>query len=128
MTRFEQELNGTLGEFWKKDALKKIANAESDIESGRMIIDDLGVATWKSNGHCIMDDMAEVVEHSKYADIFDRKATKDMRAIENEKFFKQYRESMKNHKPSEEEMFEMRATFGRGTKVVDVITGETITL
>jgi len=35
-----------------------------------------------------------------------------------------YRKAMENYVPSDEEMFEMRAAFGPGTTVVNVITGK----
>lgn len=41
-----------------------------------------------------------------------------------EQFLAEYREARKNHTPSEEELFEMRAAFGEGSTVVDVITGQ----
>jgi hypothetical protein len=37
------------------------------------------------------------------------------------------RESMKNHVPSDEEMYEMRAAFGPGQKIVNVVTGQEYT-
>jgi hypothetical protein len=39
-------------------------------------------------------------------------------------FAKQYKEARKNYKPSGEQMFEMRAAFGPGETVVDIITGQ----
>ena len=39
-----------------------------------------------------------------------------------------YRKAMKNHKPGPEELFEMRAAFGPGAEVVNVITGQKIQL
>ena len=125
MSRFDMELSGQLGQFWKQDALKRIKEAEEDIETGRMILTDV-VATWQSNSRCIMDDMAEVVEHSKYADKFGREATRIERDIQNAEFLAEYREQMKDYKPSQEEMAEMRAAFGAGTTVVDVFTGREV--
>ena len=46
----------------------------------------------------------------------------------NEKMIRDYRERMKNYSPSHEEITEMRANFGEGTKVVNVITGKTTSL
>lgn len=37
-----------------------------------------------------------------------------------------YRAARRNHVPSDEEMFEMRAAFGAGTTVVDVLTGKKV--
>ena len=42
----------------------------------------------------------------------------------NEKFIKSYREQMANHKPSEEELAEMRSAFGESTEVINVFTGQ----
>lgn len=41
-----------------------------------------------------------------------------------QKVLAEYREARKNHTPSAEEMFEMRAAFGPGAEVVDIITGQ----
>ena len=40
----------------------------------------------------------------------------------------EYAEHMKNYVPSDEELFEMRAAFGEGETVVNVITGQRIKL
>ena len=39
-------------------------------------------------------------------------------------FLADYREAMKNHVPSGEEIYEMRAAFGEGETVMNVITGQ----
>jgi len=54
---------------------------------------------------------------------FDKLATDAARDAENSAFLADYRKRMENYVPSDEEMFEMRAAFGRGTEVVNVITG-----
>ena len=41
---------------------------------------------------------------------------------------RRYRRERRNHKYSGEELYEMRAAFGSGTTVVDVITGQRIRL
>lgn len=43
---------------------------------------------------------------------------------EIDRILAEYAEARKNHVPSAEEMFEMRAAFGEGAEVVDVITGQ----
>ena len=52
----------------------------------------------------------------------------DQRKVEDAKAIAQYIASRKRRGYSDEEMFEMRAEFGAGQKVVDVFTGQTITL
>ena len=56
----------------------------------------------------------------------DAEATKAARAAEVERELAEYRASYKG--PSAEERAELRAAFGPGTKVVNVITGEEIAL
>jgi hypothetical protein len=46
------------------------------------------------------------------------------RKWETQAFLDAYRERMANHVPSDEERFEMRAAFGEGVEVVNVITGK----
>jgi hypothetical protein len=52
------------------------------------------------------------------------KKTKKQSAAE---WLEEYRRMEANRAPDPEEMFEMRAAFGPGVKVVNVITGRTIT-
>ena len=40
MTRFEKELSGQLGEFWVKEAQKRIEKIEKDIECGQCILEN----------------------------------------------------------------------------------------
>jgi len=116
MTRFEMEISGKLGEFWKKDAEKRVAKAVESVKD--MNIDENGVATWKSNGHCLMDDYLELLEYGGVKEV-SRENTKIARDKETAEFLKNYR-----HEPTEEEMLEMRAAFGEGTVVVDVLSGK----
>lgn len=120
MTRFEREINGLLGEYWKKDALKKIENVKTEYDNGEITIDENGVA-YNKIGRVVMDDIAEVIEYAGLP--INRKATANERNKANEEIFKAYK-----HEPTTEEIVEMRATFGEGTKVVDLISGKTIVL
>lgn len=88
------------------------------------IVEEDGAIKWKSNGRYLMDDFCEKLEYAGYD--FSREATKLARDAQNSRFIEEYRKSYKG--PSTEELSEMRAAFGRGTKVVNVITGETIQL
>ena len=47
-----------------------------------------------------------------------------VKEIEDSIAIARYKEQMKNHVPSEEEIWEMQAAFGKGTKVINVITGQ----
>ena len=44
MTRFERELNGSLGAYWKAEAEKELARIKAELEAGKITIDDQGVA------------------------------------------------------------------------------------
>ena len=90
-------------------------------------IDANGVVTWKSNGNVPFDDMLEgaIAQGAKGINL---EACRKERKRQNDEFFARYREAQKNRQPSAEEMFEMRAAFGPGAEVVDVITGRKIKL
>ena len=120
MTRFEQELNGLLGEFWKKNAEKELNDIRADYVLGKINIVD-GVA-YNCVGRVVMSDMAEKIEYAGLP--IDREATAEARDREVSKSIEEYRQARSGRKYSEEELFEMRAAFGEGTEVVDVFTGE----
>lgn len=48
--------------------------------------------------------------------------------LPSEKALEEYRKKMENHHPDAEQMAEMRAAFGAGETVVNIITGQTIKL
>lgn len=125
MTRFEMELNGMLGEYWKKHAEEELEKVRAELKAGLITIDTMGVARNRI-GRALMGDMLEKVV--RVTDKVDAEATQKARDAEVEKSISEYRERMKNHKPSAEELFEMRAAFGPGAKVVDVFTGQTYCL
>lgn len=137
MTRFEQEISGFLdrerakrtGEpndhYWENSAKRDVEKAIEDIK--RMNIDENGVATWKSNGRCPMNDLLEMLEYAGITEI-NYEATRKERERQNAEFAREYREANKNRKYSEEELFEMRAAFGTGVTIVDAISGQKIRL
>lgn len=124
MTRLEKELNGELGAFWQKDATQRVAAAKAQFKTNANIDAD-GAVSWKSNGSYIMDDMAEMME--KAGCKFSREATAAARSKQNSAFVAQYKAQQRS-KPSEEELYEMQAAFGKGAKVVDVLTGKSFQL
>ena len=122
MSRFMRELNGDLGAFWKAEAEKELARIKADLEAGRITIDENGVAR-NCIGRALMGDMLEKL--ALVTDKANTSATEAARAAESAEFLEEYRRNRKPH--SAEEIAEMRAAFGNGTTVIDVITGEKIT-
>ena len=123
MTRFERELSGALGAFWKKEAEKELARIEKDLESGKITIDEKGIAR-NSIGRVLMSDMAEKVSY--ITDRIDLEATK---AARSEAVSQELTALKNNARPaSEEEKDEMRAAFGKGQTVINILTGERINL
>ena len=123
MTRFQRELSGDLGAFWQHHAEAELAKVKADLDSGAITIDEAGVAR-NCIGRALMDDLLEMLV--LVTDKADSAATKAARAAEDEADLESYRAARKAL--SAEELAEMRAAFGTGTKVVDVLTDEEILL
>lgn len=123
MTRFEKELSGALGAYWEKEAKKELERVKKDLDEGKITIDENGIAR-NCIGRTLHDDMLEKV--AKVNDKVNVEATRAARDEETAKIIEGYRASYTG--PSEEELFEMRAAFGKGTTVVDIFTGKKIKL
>ena len=136
--RFKQEISGELDEqvakrkgepnthYWQKNAEKEVARILERYENGELLIDEYGVAYWASNNHAVPEDIAYM---GKYGGLpIDLEMTKELEDRQAEQAIAEYRERMKDHVYTEEELGEMRAEFGAGKVVVDVITGRRIKL
>lgn len=77
-----------------------------------------GALHWKSNDAVVPMDVF------RDAALMPPPAQEAAREADAAKFIAEYKKRRANHKPSAEEMFEMRAAFGPGQTVVDVITGK----
>lgn len=125
MTRFEQELSGRLGDYWKRSAEKELEEIRADLEAGKITIDENGVAR-NCIGRALMRDMLEKLTY--ITNQVSIEATNEARDEENTKSIAAYKKSRKAHGYSAEELHEMRAAFGEGATIVDALTGETINL
>ncbi len=125
MTRFTQEISGMLGDYWKRSAEKELEKIREEYESGRITIDENGVAR-----NCIGRVLSEeLLENLSYiTDEADEEATEVARDEETARFFEGYRKARAQQGISAEERAEMRAAFGAGSTVIDIITGEEIRL
>lgn len=88
MTRFEREISGSLGEFWKKNAEEEVRKAVAQADT-QATVDADGAIKWNSNGRYLMDDFCEKLEYAGYA--FDREATARKREAQNEESLAEYR-------------------------------------
>ena len=121
MTRFEMEWSGKLGAYWQKQAheeAERLLAQRNEIE-----VEADGAAKWNSNGRYLPSDVVEKLIFAG-ADFFSEEATAAKREVQNAAFIDSYR---RNHRTTAEERMEIQATFGKGAKVVNVITGEIIT-
>ena len=123
MARFQQELSGGLGDFWQRQAEAELERIKANLDSGEITIDEAGVAR-NCIGRALMDDLLEKL--LLVTNKADSAATQAAREAEVQADLESYRANRKA--PSAEELAEMRAAFGEGTKVVDVLTGEEIQL
>ena len=121
MTRFEQELSGSLGAFWKGEAMKEIARMQERVDNDEIRTNTCGGAFWNSNGRYLPDDCIEVLQHTDFT--FSPAETKRAREAQTAAFLAGY-----HHETTDEERAEMEATFGKGTTVVDILSGERIRL
>ena len=126
MTRFERELNGSLGSYWAENAKKEIRKMEERQITGEIFFGADGVVRWTSNNPVMPKDCREILSHTVYRDLFNEDASRAAEEAETTAFLEAYRKNYKG--PGEEEKVEMRAAFGTGATVVDVITGERIRL
>ena len=123
MTRFEREISGALGQYWKESAEKELNELRRELASGQITIDENGVAR-NCIGRVLMDDLLEKLTY-----VTDKVNVEATHAAHEAEVARELEEYRRNRKPATaEEIAEMRAAFGSGTKVVDVLTGETITL
>lgn len=122
MTRFAREWNGELGAFWQRNAHEEAARLLAQRDN--IEIEEDGAAKWKSNGSYLPADVVEKLTFAG-ADFFSAEATAAKREAQTAEFLGNYR---RNHKTTTEERMEMEAAFGKGTTVVNILTGEKIKL
>ncbi|MBR2258750.1 MAG: hypothetical protein IJ899_15745 [Blautia sp.] len=124
MTRFEMEISGALGAAWKASAEREIEKLQEKADNGEIMVDANGAASWRSNGRAIPSDCVEKLSWTSLD--FSIEATAAKRDEETAAFMENYRRNYTG--PTAEERMEMEAAFGKGTTVVDIISGERIRL
>ena len=82
MTRFQQEISGALGQWWKEQAEKELEDAVRKADADA-IVEPEGAIKWVKSGNYLMDDFCEMLEYAGYP--FSREATAKSRDIQNSK-------------------------------------------
>lgn len=119
MTRFQKELSGEFGAYWEKEAQKELERVKADLQAGKITIEN-GVAR-NCIGRVLMSDMLE-----KLAMVTDKASVEATTAAARDKEVSEsLAEYRKSARPATgEERMEMQAAFGKGTTVVNILTGE----
>lgn len=125
MTRFDRELRGEFGDYWKKEAIKYLHKIEEEVFTGEITFDSEGVAR-NCIGRVVMDDVANALSYIVNDGSFRWDRTIEARNKENEEFLKEYASREPHY--SSEKIAEMKSAFGEGTKVVNILTGRKIQL
>lgn len=99
-------------------------DAITSVTDGSLVIGEDGVGRWTSNGRAIPADAAAKIAAfaPRAAAGMDLLATERAERAETAAFLAAYRANPPQ--PTAEQLFEMRAAFGEGTDVVNVITGQ----
>lgn len=122
MTRFEQDYNGTNGEFWKREAHEEAKRLLASRD--QMTIEDDGAAKWTASGNYLPNDICDKLTFLG-ADWFDAEATKTKR---HEQVKEKIASGRFTYYPTSEELAEMRSAFGVGETVVNVMSGQMFTV
>jgi hypothetical protein len=85
-------------------------------------VDASGVVRWQSNDAVPFDDALD--DFLSLGFRLDKVACQQARAKDTEASIENYKRQQRNRRPSAEEQLEMRAAFGPGAVVVNVLTGQ----
>ena len=122
MSRLEQELSGSLGVFWKEKAEREINRIWKQASDGEILLTGEKAAYWKTNGRFLPEECIEKLMHTPYRTVISREATADARAKQEAEAIEAYRRAQE--KARDEQTAEMQAVFGKGTTILNVLTGE----
>ena len=133
-TTFTRDLAGLNGKGRESCAKETVKHVEEAFYKDEILFEGDGAMKWKSSQNYLPEECAEAVAFIDISKANDTKkryifnasveATKNRREVQNREFIESYRASHKNRVLSAEERYEMEAAFGKGTTVVDVITGQ----
>jgi hypothetical protein len=84
------------------------------------------VVRWNSNDRIPFSDMLQKFEDAGWIDSQMHANSIEQRVVEDRVVIENYRKNFKGY--SQEDLFEMRAEFGAGAQVVNVLTGQEFTV
>jgi hypothetical protein len=82
------------------------------------------VVRWISSGHVPFEDMLQRMVDDGFITREQLHVSITQRETDVELSLARYRKAQENHVHSDEELYEMRAAFGKGAVVVNAITGK----
>jgi len=91
-----------------------------------IIVESDGAVKWKTSGNYLPEDTCKDLKEIGFK--FNVEATAIKREKQVHEDLIAYKERMKNYVPTPEEMYEMKAAFGEGATVVNLISGKSITV
>ena len=123
---FNLELDGKFGQWRQQSAVDQIKEMEERYEKHEFTVEN-GAAMWECGNYLPMDCLAAVI-NGKYGYLIDVDEHERLLDKQQSESIRRYKERMKNHVYSEEELYEMRAAFGESVEVVDALSGNKIRL
>lgn len=123
---FNMELDGKFGQWRQQSAVEQIKEMEERYEKHEFTVEN-GAAMWECGNYLPMDCLAAVI-NGKYGYLIDVDEHERLLDEQQSESIRRYKDRMKNHVYSEEELYEMRAAFGEGVEVVDALSGNKIRL
>ncbi|MBQ8945376.1 MAG: hypothetical protein IJ058_14255 [Lachnospiraceae bacterium] len=111
-SRFQQELSGSLGEYWKAAAEKEIEKMSQRALDGEIFFGADGVCRWKSNNRILPTECRQKLAYTPYRDLFNEEACRAAEEKETAEALEAYRRSRRE--TTLEERMEMQAAFGKG--------------
>lgn len=118
-SRFFLEIYGLCGYSNYLRACGEVVDTVKKVNEDAEIDEDEGIR-WKSNKRYLMDDTLDRLRYVNYPCSFE--VTKRKRELQNEAFIGENKK--RNQELSPEVRIEMEKVFGKGTKIVDAISGK----
>lgn len=116
MKRLAREFLGEFGEYWQRDAKKKLEGYKQDYDTGKMFLDERGSMRWKESNNLVPEDILELMYCGLL--INDKIIYNTNRDREND-LLKLRKTIKKKGRPEG-----LEAAFDKGTKVINILTGE----